>query len=78
MRIGLSEVILVAIVALALVKPDKLAEYAGSVGKALKSFSEKRDGVVEPIREAVQPVADVQEEMNETLREAGKLMKGEK
>lgn len=67
MRIGLTELIVIIILAVALIKPDKLGEYAKTAGKALKKIKETTNEintqVVEPVKEAVEPVKEVVEEV---------------
>ena len=75
MRVGLTEIILIVIIALALIKPDKLLEYSRAVGKALRYIKENKekidDEVIEPARKAVepitQPVKDIQNELTSTI-----------
>ena len=43
MRIGLTEIFIIVVVALALIRPDKLKDYARSFGKALKTIKEEED-----------------------------------
>lgn len=82
MHIGFVEIIVIVVVALALLKPDKLEDCAASLGKAVKSFSkvaqDVNDEVVEPLKDAIQPVTDAQSEVVETVKESVSLVKGEK
>ena len=66
MRIGVSELIVVFIVALLVLGPDKLPQYARKFGAALAEFRkasdaatrEIRENVVEPLEQAQQPLRD--------------------
>ena len=87
MRIGLAELLVIIIVTIALIKPDKLGDYAKTAGQALRKFKETtkdiNDQVVEPVKEAMEPVKEavepittVQNEINGTIEEVlngGKL-----
>ena len=76
MRIGVSELILVFIVALLVLGPDKLPQYARKFGAALAEFRkasdaatrEIRENVVEPLEQAQQPLRDAMEPLEELDR----------
>ena len=76
MRIGVSELILVFIVALLVLGPDKLPQYARKFGAALAEFRkasdaatrEIRENVVEPLEEAQKPLRDAMEPLEEIDR----------
>ena len=69
MRIGISEVLLIIVITIALVKPDKLKEYSKLLGKTLRFVMEERERIVKPIEDAVKPVKDLQDEINNTIVE---------
>ncbi len=76
MRIGVSELILVFIVALLVLGPDKLPQYARKFGAALAEFRkasdaatrEIRENVVEPLEEAQRPLREAMEPLEEIDR----------
>lgn len=67
MRIGLTELIVIVVIAIALIKPEKLGEYAKTAGQALRKIKETTNEintqVVEPVKEVVEPVKEVVEEV---------------
>ena len=89
MRIGISELILVFVVALFVIGPDKLPFYTKKLGEALGEFrkaSDKatadiRSSIVEPLeeaqkplREAVEPFTELQEAVNGNLKDVQKSL----
>jgi len=77
MKIGLWELIVVFIVALLVIGPDKLPRYAQMLGKALREFrnatqdmtNELKENVVEPLEKAQQPLREAMEPLEEMDRE---------
>ena len=80
MRIGVTELLLVLIVALLVLGPDKLPRYARKLGQALAEIRkasddvtrEIRENVVEPLEEAQRPLREAVEpveELDRTVRE---------
>lgn len=77
MRIGLSELIVIIIVALVVIGPDRLPEYARKLGEALLQFrkysdeatKEIKESVVEPLKDAQKPLKDAAEPLKETDRQ---------
>ena len=73
MRIGMSELIVILIVALFVLGPDKLPVYAKKMGEALAQFrkysdeatKDIRESVVEPLQEAQRPLREAVEPLNE-------------
>lgn len=89
MKIGFTELLLVFIVALLVIGPDKLPLYARKLGIALKEFrhatndmtKEIRESVVEPleeaqkpIREAMAPLEEMEKEINGNIKGLGKSL----
>lgn len=76
MRIGVSELVVVLIVALLVLGPDKLPRYARKLGAALAEFRkasdeatrEIRENVVEPLEEAQRPLREAMEPLEEIDR----------
>ena len=76
MRIGVGELVLVLVVALLVLGPDKLPRYARKLGAALAEFRkasdeatrEIRQNVVEPLEEAQKPLREAMEPLEEIDR----------
>lgn len=86
MRIGISELILVFIVALVAVGPDRLPGYAKKLGEAVSQFKkyseeatrEIKTSVVEPLEEAQAPLREAVkplEELDKTVQGSVKELK---
>ncbi len=77
MKIGITELIVVFVVALFVVGPDKLPAYARKLGEALAQFrkySEEatkdiKESIVEPLDEAQRPLKEAVQPLNELERE---------
>ncbi len=84
MRIGLVELIVIIIVAIALIKPEKLRGLASNLGKAMKIIKEENEKlnneivnpvketvepITKPLQDTVKPVQDLTEEVKETVNE---------
>ena len=77
MKIGLWELIVVFVVALLVIGPDKLPRYAQMLGKALKEFrnatqdmtKELKENVVEPLEKAKEPLREAMEPLEQMDRE---------
>lgn len=73
MKIGIQELLVVFIVALIVVGPDKLPYYAKKLGEALGQFrkytdeatKDIRESIVEPLEEAQRPLREAMEPFNE-------------
>lgn len=66
MRIGLTELFVIAVIAIALLKPEKLPEYAKKFGAAMQRLKENTkvlSEVTEPVKDAVRPVTDIKDEI---------------
>lgn len=87
MKIGMTEILLILVVALFVAGPDKLPYYAKKFGESLRSIrdisseatKEIRENVVEPLneaqkplREAMEPVTEMTKEVNDNVREIKK------
>ena len=80
MRIGFTEILLIIIVAMALIRPDKLKEYSKTLGKAFKTFKDEKDKVeaeiIEPLKDDIdivkEPIDEVMEPVND-IKEMVKL-----
>ncbi len=77
MKIGFMEIVVVFVVALLLIGPDKLPEFAKKLGAGLRAFrdatkdltSEIQENVVEPLEEAQAPIREAMEPLEEMDRE---------
>lgn len=84
MRIGLVELIVIIIVAIALIKPEKLRGLASNIGKAMKIIKEENEKlnseivnpvketvepITKPLQDTVKPVTDLTKEVEKTVNE---------
>ena len=77
MKIGFLELIVVFVVALLAIGPDKLPSYARKLGTALREFrkatadmsKDVRENVIEPLEEAQRPIREAIEPLTELDRE---------
>lgn len=87
MKISFTEIIVICIVALVVLGPDKLPFYAQKLGVALKEFkkatnsmtSEIKENVVapldeavKPLKEAVEPLTDIEKDVKGSLKDVTK------
>ena len=83
MKIGALELMVIFIVALSAIGPDKLPAYARKLGQALREFrrvsadvtKDVREGVIEPLEEAQKPLREAIEPLVELDREVRKDIK---
>lgn len=61
MRIGITEVLLIVVVAIAVLKPEKLPEYAKKFGQLTREIS-KSKAAIDDATEAVQDSANTSQE----------------
>lgn len=84
MKIGLQELVVVFIVALIVLGPDKLPYYAQKLGQAMKQFKKYtaeatkdiRENIVEPLEEAKRPLKEAMEPINDLNKEINKNING--
>lgn len=77
MRIGMTELIVVFVIALFVIGPDKLPAYTKKLGEALAQFrkysqeatKEIKENIVEPLEEAQKPLREAVEPLKELDRE---------
>ena len=77
MKIGFMELVVVFVVALLVIGPDKLPSFAQKLGKALQEFrkasadvtKDVRENVIEPLEEAQRPIREAMEPLEELDRE---------
>ncbi len=77
MRIGISELIVVFVVALFVIGPDKLPAYAKKLGEALAQFrkysedatKDIKESIIEPLEEAQKPLREAVEPLTELDKE---------
>lgn len=77
MRIGLIELLIIVIIAVAILRPEKLPEYAkkfSSSMQRLKESTKTLNEVTEPVREAVKPVTELKEEIIDQVEQFKKDM----
>ena len=69
MKIGMGELLVILIIALVILGPDKFPEYARKLGEALRQFKKYsseatkdiRESIVEPMQEAQRPLREAME-----------------
>jgi sec-independent protein translocase protein TatB len=84
MKIGVQELLIVFIVALVVVGPDKLPYYAKKLGEAFGQFrkytdqatKDIRESIVEPLEEAQKPLREAMEPVNELEKSVRDNVKG--
>ena len=68
MKIGFTEIILIFIVALIVIGPDKLPFYAKKLGAGLREFRKATDDMTKDIRESVvEPLEEAQKPIREAM-----------
>ena len=87
MKIGIQELLIIFIVALIILGPDKLPLYARKLGEALREFRKISSGVTKdikesvvepleeaqrPLREALEPITDLEQEVYGDMKEIQK------
>ena len=81
MSIGLSELLVIIIIVIALFKPEKLSDYARMAGVFLKRVRQAAKSiteVTEPVRDAIQPVTDLKKDIDTQITEVKNEFKDEK
>ena len=84
MKIGAMELIVIFIVALLVIGPDKLPLYAKKFGSAMREFRKAssdmtqdiRESVVEPLEEAQRPLREAMEPLEDLNREVKSNLRG--
>lgn len=84
MRIGFTEIMVILIVALLVLGPDKLPYYARKLGEGLKEFrkvsseatKDIRESVIEPLEEAQKPLREAMEPITELEKDVRKDVEG--
>lgn len=84
MKIGFLELLVVFVVALLVIGPDKLPGFAQKLGAALKEFrrasadvtKEVRENVIEPLEDAQKPIREAMEPLEELDREVRENVRG--
>ena len=76
MKIGAMELIVIFIVALLVIGPDKLPQYARKFGAALQEFRKASSGVTKEIRESiVDPLSEAQKPLREAMEPIEEIRK---
>ena len=91
MKIGTLELVVIAIVALLVIGPNKLPEYARKLGQAMREFKkasgsltkvfkenivEPLDEVQKPLKEAVAPITEMEKELKGSIQEVTDSVSG--
>lgn len=87
MKLGFGEILVICVVALFVIGPDKLPYYAQKLGEALKEVRKATSGIsqeikenivepldeaAKPIKEAVEPLTDLKKEMDASVKDIQK------
>ena len=76
MKIGVMELVVILIVALVVIGPDKLPEYARKLGVAMNEFRKVSSEMTKDIKESVvEPLEEVQRPLKEALEPLDQLNK---
>lgn len=90
MKIGIAEIIVICIIALVVLGPDKLPFYAKKLGASLKEVKKVtgdlskdiRENIVEPLneasaplKEAIEPIVSLKDDVNKSIDEVTKSVK---
>lgn len=81
MSIGLSELLVIIIIVIAIFKPEKLSDYAKMAGVFLKRAKQAAKSITEatdPVRDAIQPVTDLKKDIDTQITEVKNEFKNEK
>ena len=77
MKIGAMELVVIFIVALLVIGPDKLPQYARKFGSALREFRKASSDVTKEIRESViDPLEEAQKPLREAMEPLDDISKG--
>ncbi len=77
MKIGALELILIFIVALLVIGPDKLPQYARKFGAAMREFRKASQGVTQELRKSViDPLEEAQKPLREAMEPLEDISKG--
>ena len=91
MKIGTLELVVIAIVALLVIGPNKLPEYARKLGQAMREFKkatnslskeikenivEPLDEVQKPLKDAVAPLTEMEKEIKGSIKEVTDSVNG--
>ncbi len=84
MKIGFTEIMVILVVALLVLGPDKLPYYAKKLGEGLKEFrkvsseatKDIRESVIEPLEEAQKPLKEAMEPLTELEKDVRKDVEG--
>lgn len=89
MKIGITELLVVFIVALIVIGPDKLPQFAKKLGEALGTFrkasaeaaseikksAEPLEELKKPLEEAMEPLAETERDVRENIRDMEKTIR---
>ena len=68
MRLGIAELIVIALVAIAFFKPEKLKDYMVAIGKASKTYKETKADLEKEAKGIVDPIIDMKEDVSEAMK----------
>ena len=67
-RLGIAEIIVIALVAIAFIKPEKLKDYMKALKEASKTFGETKKQLEEEAKDIVEPVMDTKEDIESAMK----------
>ena len=84
MKLGIGEILIILVVILFIIGPDKIPDFARKVAEGLRAFrtatsgvtKEIRENVIEPLNEAQAPLREALEPINEIRTEINSLTSG--
>ncbi len=78
MRIGFTELLVIVVVIMAMIRPDKLIEYSKKIGKALRDVKDEQEKVkeeiIDPVRDEISVVKEPLHEVTKSVDEIKNLI----
>ena len=73
MHMGLSEIVVIIVLAIALIKPEKLKELSATLGKTVRDIRENKDSLTEPVKEVLVETDRIKEEIDNIKEDVIKI-----
>jgi Sec-independent protein translocase protein TatA len=68
MRLGITELIVIILIATILLKPEKLKDYMLTFHRAKKTYEEAKEQVVAETKEIVEPIKELNNDVNLAMK----------
>ncbi len=68
MRLGIAELIVIALVAIAFFKPEKLKDYMVAIGKAANTYKETKEELTKEAKDIVDPVMNIKNDVEDAVK----------